>query len=99
MVFLKVGVEVEAKRVDVPGHPVGSCTAVALEDRPEWETSEGWFALNGILLPASSTWKSYRQSPLGYVEPTMGGPALYRCCMVESKKVGIDVGSKDGELE
>jgi hypothetical protein len=95
---LKGGVEEEAKRVDLP-LPLGSCKAVALEDRVGWETSVGWFALSEILLPASSTWKSCRQSPLGHVGPTMGGPALDRCCMVESRKAGTDVGNEGEELE
>jgi hypothetical protein len=99
VVSSKAGVEVEAKQVDLLDLPVGSCTAVALEDGAEWETFEGWYALNEILLPASWTWDRDRQSPLGHVEPTMGGPALDRCGMVESERIGTGVENEGGELE
>jgi hypothetical protein len=55
VVSSKAGVKVEAKQVDLLGLPVGSCTAVALEDSAGWETFEGWYALNEVLLPASWT--------------------------------------------
>jgi hypothetical protein len=93
------GIEVEAKQVDLLGHPVGSCTAVAWEDRAGWETFEGYCAVNEILLPASSTWNRDDQGPLGHVESTMGGPTLDRCYMVESGRVGTDVENEGRELE
>ena len=90
----KDGEVVVKRRVDLLGLPLGSCTVAALEDKIEWVTFVGCSALNEVLLPVELTWNSYRQSPLGRPEPTMGRPALDRCGMAELKRAESVVDSE-----
>jgi hypothetical protein len=90
----KDGEEVAARRAGLPERLAGSYMVVASAGRTEWATFVGLFALNEIPLSADLTWNSYRRSPLGRPDPTMGRQALGRCGMAELKTSDSVVGNE-----
>lgn len=63
---------------------------VAFQHRLALTVAEGSLALNEILLPVASTWKTIRQSPSGHRKPTMSVPFSGRLdCKAASTKFGI----------